>query len=103
MNAADNTTDDGEILLKAAEKALGLMGLMTGEQRYQAHDYTQPQLINIVEVWKRLSSSVSNDPELVAHWVNTSNKGLGATPAVLLRTQQGSARVLAYLNHITDK
>lgn len=100
--------------LRAAGAALGLtqsdLGAVIGKDRTAISrgridpDSKAGELaLLLVRCYRALHVLVGGEPEQMRHWMHTENRHTGGIPAAQLRTVQGLARVVTYLDAMRGK
>jgi len=107
----------GRVLASAlvnAGKELGLtqadLGAVIGRERTAlSRGQIDPQskpgelALLVIRLYRALFALVGGDPAAMRHWMRTENLHTGGVPAEQIRTVQGLARVVEYLDAIRGK
>ena len=118
LASRSDAPDPGEVLIEAlvnAGKALGLTQAETGSiigkgrtaisrREPLAPDSKSGELaLLLIRCYRSLFVLVGGDGEPMRHWMHTNNRHTGGVPAEQVRSVQGLARVVEYLDAIRGK
>jgi hypothetical protein len=73
-----------------------------GSQDLRASTVCGQRALALVKIYSALVSNLCSNDEGCSRWISSLKQGLGGTPALLLQSEGGMAKVLSYLQGMGD-